>query len=290
MDSEYRRIEESAEDPRQKAEYWETAKGLQAVDGLKTSDYLDEVEKKHVGGEYTAQDAVRVVEEHYREKREEAGGSEAEEAEEAEEADIVSARIVRLLMSGAFSYRPTMLGFIHGQLFEGLIDAPYDKSYRDWNVNKAEAVLAGESVSYAPFQLIRENLDYDFGMFDYAGFAMAGNELGSHGKALVRFVSNVWQTHPFVEGNTRTVAVFTEMLLRTKGARVGNEMFEKHAKYFRNALVRANYAALRDDVPEDDTFLVMFFENLLAGRSHDLRNRDLYCVRLYQLKGMDLPF
>lgn len=48
--------------------------------------------------------------------------------------------------------------------------------------------------------------------------------------------------HPFREGNTRTTAVFIERYLNSIGFPVNNDMFQKHAQYFRNALVRSNYA------------------------------------------------
>ena len=36
---------------KEKASIWQTAIGLQAVDGLKTSDYLKETARKHIEGE-----------------------------------------------------------------------------------------------------------------------------------------------------------------------------------------------------------------------------------------------
>lgn len=52
-------------------------------------------------------------------------------------------------------------------------------------------------------------------------------------------------------------------------------MFEKHAKYFRNALVRSNYQNLRKDIPYTMEFLNKFFGNLLLGESNVLDNREM---------------
>ncbi len=52
-------------------------------------------------------------------------------------------------------------------------------------------------------------------------------------------------------------------------------MFEKHAKYFRNALVRANYQNLKKDIPYTMEFLNKFFGNLLLGESNILDNREM---------------
>ena len=51
--------------------------------------------------------------------------------------------------------------------------------------------------------------------------------------------ANIWQIHPFCEGNTRATAVFIIKYMRTFGLKVENDAFKKHSWYFRNALVRA---------------------------------------------------
>ena len=42
---------------KEKAGYWQTAIGLQAVDGLKTSDYLKATARKHIEGEIDIDEA-----------------------------------------------------------------------------------------------------------------------------------------------------------------------------------------------------------------------------------------
>ena len=52
-------------------------------------------------------------------------------------------------------------------------------------------------------------------------------------------------------------------------------MFEKHAKYFRNALVRANYQNLEKNIPYTMEYLNKFFGNLLLGEKNRLDNREM---------------
>lgn len=52
-------------------------------------------------------------------------------------------------------------------------------------------------------------------------------------------------------------------------------MFEKHAKYFRNALVRANYQNLDKNIPYTMEYLNKFFGNLLLGEKNRLDNREM---------------
>ena len=95
-------------------------------------------------------------------------------------------------------------------------------------------------------------------------------------KHLAKFASNIWQIHPFCEGNTRATAVFMIKYMKSFGFDVNNEAFEKHSWYFRNALVRANYNDLKNGVHATTRFLEQFFSNLLLGTEYDLKNRYLH--------------
>lgn len=92
---------------------------------------------------------------------------------------------------------------------------------------------------------------------------------------IAKFVSGVWQIHPFGEGNTRTTAVFTIKYLRSIGFDVNNDLFADNSWYFRNALVRANYRNVRKGVEPDMSFLILFFRNLMMGENHELKNRTM---------------
>ena len=92
-------------------------------------------------------------------------------------------------------------------------------------------------------------------------------------KHLCRFTSNMWQIHPFCEGNTRTTAVFLIKYLRTFGFNINDEVFSEKSWYFRNSLVRANYKNFAKNVFEDTSYLEKFFYNLLANTNFELKNR-----------------
>ena len=91
-------------------------------------------------------------------------------------------------------------------------------------------------------------------------------------KHLKKFVSGIWQIHPFGEGNTRTVTVFMIKYLRSLGFEVDNSPFKEHARYFRDALVLDNAKLLKKN-PE---YLDRFFENLLLGGQHELSLKKMY--------------
>lgn len=92
---------------------------------------------------------------------------------------------------------------------------------------------------------------------------------------LAKFTSGIWQIHPFGEGNTRATAVFIIKYLYTLGFVTNNDLFEQNSKYFRNALVRANYQNLNQDVYYTMDYLNKFFGNLLLGERNLLDNREM---------------
>jgi predicted HTH transcriptional regulator len=55
-----------------------------------------------------------------------------------------------------------------------------------------------------------------------------------------------------------------------------NELFEQHSWYFRNALVRVNYKNHTKNIHATNEYLLRFFENLLMGQKHILKNREMH--------------
>ena len=161
---------------------------------------------------------------------------------------------------------------IHHRLFEGVFS--HAGQVRQYNITKKEWVLNGDTVIYADWNSIKDTLDYDFAaekQFSYEGLSVEAAV-----KHLAKFSSDIWQIHPFGEGNTRATAVFMIKYMKAFGFRVNNDAFEKNSWYFRNALVRANYTNLQKGVHATTKFLEMFFGNLLLGTEHELKNRYMH--------------
>ena len=252
---------------RERAEAWRVAIGLQAVDGLKTSEYLQEAARRNIEGEISIDEARELVKQYYITKT-------AHDKDDAdrEEADKVSSNIAKLLQTNAFTYSVAGLMGIHRAIFDGVFK--HAGRFRDYDISKKEWVLEGDSVLYGRWQDLRMAIEYDLDQerqFDYT--ALTKKEMVEH---LANFISGLWQIHPFAEGNTRTIAIFTIKYLRSQGFRVNNELFELNSWYFRNALVRANYRNLEKGINYEPEYLIRFFANLLLGEKWDLRNRYLH--------------
>lgn len=255
-------------DPTQKEKSyaWDTAIGLQAVDGLSPSGYLKETAAKNIKGEITLKEAYQLIESYYQEKPYHT------ETERTEEADKVSVRIASLLTEKAFSFTPKEYVAIHRKLFTGIY--PHAGQLRDYNITKKEWVLDGDSVIYGSATELEATLDYDFSQeraFSYRN--LPTNAMIKH---LAEFVARLWQIHIFCEGNTRTTAVFFIKYLHTLGFDVTNDIFAGNAWYFRNAMVRANYNNYKKGVFATTEYLELFLRNLLLEETNPLKNRDLH--------------
>lgn len=260
-------IKQGEPDKAEKSEAWQTAIGLQAVDGLNTSDYLLDTAKEHIEGKITIDEAQKRIHSYYEQR-----SIRTETENETKEADIVSARIAKLLGERAFQFSPAEWLSIHRRLFEGVFS--HAGQVRQYNVTKKEWVLNGDTVTYADWNSIKETLDYDFAtekQFSYEGLSVDAAV-----KHLAKFASDIWQIHPFSEGNTRATAVFMIKYMKTFGFSVNNDAFEKYSWYFRNALVRANYNNLQKGVHSTTKFLEMFFSNLLLDTHYELKNRYMH--------------
>ena len=271
-------IRESEPNKREKGYAWQTAIGLQAVDGLKTSKYLINTAIRNIEGDISIDEANSLLNSYYEENPKQDSG------DRTEEADKVSVRIVKVLSETGFSFTPNGYISIHKKLFTGIYR--HAGKIRDYNITKKEWVLDGETVLYGNASELRDTLEYDFSeerTFSYKGLSI--NEIIHH---LAVFVSRLWQIHIFGEGNTRTTAVFFIKYLRTLGFSVTNDIFAENAWYFRNALVRANYTNLQKGIHETTEYLEMFLGNLLLNEQNELKNRNLHISGLLNEEKVDI--
>ena len=249
--------------------YWAVAIGLQAVDGLEVSGYLHEVSDAYVKGSYGLEKAGELLRDYHKENPDKLH----------EEADLVSQRIVELLASKAFALNADFLRTIHAYLLQDLDESIYHPgAFKEERMIKQEEILNGDSVLYA------DPLTYEASLT--AAFAREiGKNYGAFGEEelndFCQAIAFLWQIHPFYEGNTRTVAVFSALYLNYLGFDVSNEPFEHYSRYYRDALVRATYRNAAAKIFPDYTYLNNFYENAISNANHELKDSDLVCLALF---------
>lgn len=265
-------IENEITDTEKKQEYWNTGIGLNKVDNLEPSKYLLDLSQKNINGELKYGEVENLLKSYYENQN-----TNDINIQREKECDLVSLRIAMLLEDKSFGFNPITLKNIHKYLFKDIYD--FAGNYRKYNITKKEPVLNGDTVTYVDFNNIEDYLSYDFKEekeFDYS--KLNTEELINH---IAKFTSSIWQVHPFGEGNTRTTAVFIEKYLNNMGFNINNDMFKEHSLYFRNSLVRSNYSNIPKGVYPTFEYLIMFFENLLQEKKHELKNRELYIKELF---------
>jgi len=262
-------IRQGEPDRIEKANNWKTAIGLQQVDGLKPSAYLIELAKQNIEGDITIAEVKKRIDAYYKVL----ANRQSEIDDRTDEADKVSARIAEILSENTFSFTPMEYLSIHRRLFDGLYK--FAGKIRDYNIAKSEWVLNGDTVIYAGALNLRATLEYDFEQekkYDYKG--LTKQQIVEH---IAHFTAYLWQIHVFGEGNTRTTAVFIIKYLRKLGFKdVNNDLFAQHSWYFRNALVRANFEDLSQNIHKTNKYLIRFLSNLLLNEKNILKNRELH--------------
>ena len=258
----YERIPER-NDKEYKRSIWDAAIGLQAVDGLKPSKYLRNLAEENIAGQKTYDEVNKELIKEY-------GAGKTRQ----KEADIVALRIAQILETSDFIMSPALLLSIHEYLFDGILEDESIGKFRKYNIRKKETILLGDSVRYADQLIIKPQLNQIFDderSYSYS-YPMNENDIDH----LSGFTSKLWQTHPFAEGNTRTIAVFIELYLKSLGYEVNNEPFKFNSDYYRNALVRSCYESSAYNSEPTNKFLNLFYMNLLNASDNKLDSFDLF--------------
>lgn len=258
-----------------KQQEWDMAIGLQEVDNLKPSKYLEKLLQENVTGEKTIYEVEHDLKQYYVEK------SKTDRVNQNEfECDLVSTKIVQLLEDDGFELSVNYLKYVHKFLFQDVYE--FAGEFRKVYFSKCEQILNNDSVAYGDCKTLEQSLEYDISLEKVKNYnAMNIVDVINN---ITNFSANIWQTHPFREGNTRTTALFIEKYLVSLGYNVDNTMFKEKSVYFRNALVRSNYFNNYLNIKEDNSYLIRFYENLLLGKNNNLHSKDLIVKELFSEK------
>lgn len=265
-------IEKDTSNAYQKQLEWDMAIGLQEVDNLKPSKYLEKLLQENVTGEKTIYEVENELKQYYEEQ-----DKFDKTIQEEFECDLVSTRIVQLLSIDNFELSVDYIKYVHEYLFKDIYE--FAGEFRKVDISKQERILNNDSVSYGDCKLLEQSLEYDITLEKTKNYKeMNIVEVIDN---ITNFSSNIWQIHPFREGNTRTTALFIEKYLISLGYEVDNTMFKEKSVYYRNALVRSNYFNNYLKIDKNNSFLIKFYENLLLGKNNNLHSRDLIIKELF---------
>ena len=152
------------------------------------------------------------------------------------ETTMVNLGIIKLLKSEFKINKVEDIFIIHKVLFENVYEWAGEK--RIINISKSEPILNGLSVIYTDVSDIENELIKVQNKIDNIKWnLLSENEII---KQTVIVISRIWQVHSFREGNTRVVTLFSYYFLKHLGLVINRDFINRHAKYFRNALVLAS--------------------------------------------------
>lgn len=171
---------------------WDMAIGLQEVDNLKPSKYLEKLLQENVIGEKTIYEVEKELKEYYveKEKNNEVNYNELE-------CDLVSTRIVELLQEDNFELSINYLKYVHKYLFQDIYE--FAGGFRKVDFSKHERILNNDSVAYGDHKLLEQSLDYDITLEKNKNYKEMN--IVDVINNITDFSSRIWQIHPFRDEN-----------------------------------------------------------------------------------------
>lgn len=154
---------------------------------------------------------------------------------------MAEADITNLAMTGIYNqtyekFNTDTLKDIHRTIFGQIYD--WAGEFRTIQMIKPEDVLGGDTVRYAYPKEIKKQLTAS--MKEISKLKRNGQNDKDIVFRIVRIIARIWQTHPFREGNTRSIIVFGILFAKSLGFEVHHELFKTHSAYVRSALVWAS--------------------------------------------------
>ena len=153
---------------------------------------------------------------------------------------------------------------IHKYIFEDIF--PFAGEVRTIPIEKSEIILGGDTVRYAaPGKVIQEG-EKILNRMDNTSW----KDMNFEEKSLEysKRIAELWQVHPFREGNTRTVMTFARHYAEKNGFPLDQEILKNNAAYVRNALVKAS-----DGIYSEYGYLQKIMkESMENGKKIELKN------------------
>ena len=143
----YEYIVKEAPEYYEKQLQWDMAIGLQEVDNLKPSKYLEKLLQENVTGEKTIYEVEHELKQYYVEK-----DKTDKTIQDEFECDLVSTRIVQLLEEDNFELSVDYIKYIHEYLFKDVYE--FAGEFRKIDFSKHERILNNDSVAYGDCKLL----------------------------------------------------------------------------------------------------------------------------------------
>jgi len=174
---------------------------------------------------------------------------------ERAEADITSIRL--LVVDGAVygtEFDLSRLLAIHKHIFSDIYE--WAGTIRTIPMVKGECVLGGDTIRYSQPGHIEHGCDIVIEKLNDTNWTALG--VYETAEVFAKLIGELWQVHPFREGNTRTVITFATQFAEAHGFRMDKTLLKDSAAYVRSALVKAS-----DGQYSEYDYLIKIFEDAI---------------------------
>lgn len=169
---------------------------------------------------------------------------------------------------------------LHKYLFEDLYD--WAGEFRKLTMYKSERVLEGGSAEYSKHEEIHNHLKEFFEKYNAVNWSNKEDLIEN----ATNFLSDLWNIHPFREGNTRSCTAYMWHFLNAKSVYLDLELFKNNPFYVRDALVMANYNQKQylTVIVKDALSIKRPPLNLTAGLAN-IESKEKYQIAKEELEG-----
>lgn len=122
--------------------------------------------------------------------------------------------------------------YILGDIFD------WAGNFRTVPMQKEEKILAGDSVRYSHPNNINSDLSKIIEKLQKEHWS--NKSIDEKVSAFNKLIAGLWQTHPFRDGNTRTIVAYAIRYAKEKGFELNNDILLQNFGYVRGALVWAS--------------------------------------------------
>lgn len=124
---------------------------------------------------------------------------------------------------------------LHKYVFEDIYE--FAGELRTIPFKKPEIILGGDSVKYSLPDQIQNDAENVIDKMNNTNWSKL--KINDITEEFGKSIAALWQTHPFIEGNTRIITTFASHFAETHGFKLDLQLLKENNHYFKNSLTRA---------------------------------------------------
>ncbi|MCI8640960.1 MAG: hypothetical protein HFJ59_03700 [Clostridia bacterium] len=237
-----------------KKSYLNTANYLTFLNHVEHSDLYNQLSDKYIKNEIEFSEIEYTIKNYYHSLHDINSN-----IKKQRECDLICFRIAYLLENKSFVLNPIVFKNIHKFIYKDIFE--FCGNYREYNISQKESLSNHYPINFIDSKDISKSLIYIFNRelsYDYSS-----SNQDDMVKNFAQFFSDIWEIHPFLEGNTCSSTVFIIKYLTYLGFNLNFSAFEDNGTLCKNGLIKSIYNNFPMDIYANFDLLISFFNILL---------------------------